>query len=145
MGSLQPASADVAVRGDTGGLARWRIVQLLGPVLAESDRPVSVTVTFVAPRPMRELNAGHLAHDWVTDVLTFVLPQPDGSLVGDIYVCRFAAVQNARHHAVAVREELFRVLIHGTLHLLGWDHPNGAGRETSPMWQRQEQYLAERA
>ena len=41
-----------------------------------------------------------------------------------------------------MREELTRLVIHGTLHVLGYDHPDAAGREASPMWKRQEQLLA---
>jgi ssRNA-specific RNase YbeY (16S rRNA maturation enzyme) len=36
---------------------------------------------------------------------------------------------------------LSRLVIHGTLHVVGWDHPDGESRERSPMWRRQERYL----
>jgi len=40
-----------------------------------------------------------------------------------------------------VREELARLVVHGTLHVLGHDHPVDAGRGSSPMWRRQELLL----
>ena len=90
---------------------------------------------------MRLLNARFLGHDEVTDVISFGLPQPDGSVAGDVYVCRYAAARQARALGVPVRTELMRLLVHGTLHVLGWDHPAGASRIASPMWRRQEKYL----
>jgi len=40
-----------------------------------------------------------------------------------------------------VTEELVRLAVHGTLHVLGYDHPDAAGRMRSPMWRRQERYV----
>jgi probable rRNA maturation factor len=66
---------------------------------------------------------------------------PDGRLVGDIYVCRAVAAKQAREMGVGVTEELVRLVIHGVLHVLGYDHPE-TGRERSPMWRKQERYVA---
>jgi probable rRNA maturation factor len=51
------------------------------------------------------------------------------------------AAREAAAHGVTLREELLRLVVHGTLHVLGHDHPEGAGRERSPMWRAQERYL----
>ena len=40
-----------------------------------------------------------------------------------------------------LREELVRLVVHGTLHVLGYDHPDGPGRTRSAMWRRQERYV----
>lgn len=100
-----------------------------------------VSVTFLGPVRMRRLNRAHLGHDAVTDVISFALPGPDGSLVGDVYICRAQAARNAVTHGVSLREELVRLVVHGTLHVLGHDHPEGASRTASPMWRRQERYV----
>jgi probable rRNA maturation factor len=111
-------------------------------VLAGERHPADVTITFLSSEAMRRLNAAYLQHDWPTDVLSFPLEQPGGRLAGDLYICRAVAARQAREHRVPVRDEVLRLVIHGTLHLLGWDHPAGADRTVSPMWQRQEAYLA---
>jgi probable rRNA maturation factor len=43
---------------------------------------------------------------------------------------------------VPVREEVARLVVHGTLHVLGREHPEDEGRTRSPMWRRQERLLA---
>jgi rRNA maturation RNase YbeY len=59
-----------------------------------------------------------------------------------VYLCPDEAALNARTLGVPVREEILRTAVHGTLHVLGYDHPEGASRTASAMWKRQERYLA---
>ncbi len=110
-------------------------------VLKGERRQAEVMVTFLGPTRMRALNRAHLGHDRTTDVISFALPTPDGRLVGDIYVCRAVAATQAKALGVPLREELVRLVVHGTLHVLGYDHPAGEGRTRSAMWQRQERYV----
>ena len=110
-------------------------------VLKGERRKAEVTVTFLGPTRMRSLNREHLDHDWATDVISFALPTPDGRLVGDIYVCRAVAATQAKALGVPLRQELVRLVVHGTLHVLGYDHPAGEGRTRSAMWRRQERYV----
>jgi probable rRNA maturation factor len=90
---------------------------------------------------MRQLNLEYKAHDRPTDVLAFPLPDPGGRLLGDIYICPWVAKQEAEARDIPLRVEIARLVIHGTLHVLGYDHPDGEGRTTSAMWRRQEDYL----
>lgn len=110
---------------------------------AERPRPrlAQVSVTFLGPGRMRALNRRHLRHDRPTDVIAFALHTPDGALVGDVYVCRAVAARQARDAGCSLREELIRLVIHGTLHVLGHDHPAGEARLRSPMWRRQERLV----
>ena len=119
-----------------------RVVQrIVAAVLKGERRSADVMVTFLGPTRMRALNREHLGHDRPTDVISFALPTPDGRLVGDIYICRAVAAVQARSLGVPLREELVRLVVHGTLHVLGYDHPEGEGRTTGAMWRRQERYV----
>lgn len=111
-------------------------------VLRGERRRAEVAVTFLGPVRMRALNREHLGHDHPTDVISFALSAPDGSLVGDVYVCRSVAAKQAKRLGVPLRQELIRLVVHGTLHVLGYDHPEGEERVRSPMWKTQERYVA---
>jgi probable rRNA maturation factor len=110
-------------------------------VLRAERRRASVSVTFLGRDTMRRLNAAHTGHDRPTDVLSFALHDPAGGLVGDVYVCAWAAEREARARGIPLRQELLRLIVHGTLHALGYDHPDDERRTRSPMWRRQERYV----
>ena len=94
---------------------------------------------------IRELNARHLGHDWVTDVISFALWQPgDPVVVGDIYIGAGQAERQALDEGVSLEEELVRLVVHGTLHVTGMDHPDDAeARAGCPMYVAQESIVAE--
>jgi probable rRNA maturation factor len=111
-------------------------------VLRGERRQALMSVTFLGRDAMRRLNAEHKGHDRPTDVLSFALAEPSGRTVGDVYVCPWVAAREARARGIAVRQELIRLVVHGTLHALGREHPEGDGRTSSAMWRRQERYVA---
>jgi rRNA maturation RNase YbeY len=110
-------------------------------VLRGERREASISVTFLGRDAMRRLNARYKGHDRPTDVLAFALDGPDGRAVGDVYVCTVVAAREARAREIAVEEELIRLVVHGTLHALGREHPEGTDRTRSAMWRRQERYV----
>jgi probable rRNA maturation factor len=84
-------------------------------------------VLIVADAEMQRLNARYRGRDRATDVLAFAMREgPWASLhpevLGDVVISAETALRqaNAQHHSLA--EELTHLLIHGTLHLLGYDH-----------------------
>ena len=100
-----------------------------------------ISISFVGREAMCALHRRWKGTDSPTDVLAFPLSGPNGKLVGDIYICPWQAVRHAHALGVPIRRELTRLVIHGVLHVLGYDHPENAGRMESPMWRRQERYL----
>ena len=110
-------------------------------VLEGERRDALISVTFLGREAMRRLNAEHKGRDAPTDVLAFALTDGAGGAVGDVYVCPWVAAREAKARGVPLREELIRLLVHGTLHALGRTHPEGEGRTRSPMWRRQERYV----
>jgi probable rRNA maturation factor len=110
---------------------------------AERIREALISVAFIGTDAMAKLNREFLSHNAPTDVISFGMRQSDKALpvIGDIYICPRIAERNARSLGIPLREELERLVIHGTLHILWYDHPEGRGRTTSPMWKRQERIL----
>ena len=125
------------------------VAELVDLVLAaEGAAGAEVGVTFVGERRMRALNREHRARDAVTDVLAFPLEDeeeiavvreaqggareaaaPDGPprLLGDVVICARQALRQARAAGLPPAAELAVLLVHGTLHLLGYDHETDAG------------------
>ena len=125
-------------------VAQARVRRTAESVLrAERVRHAQLSVTFVSDRRMAALNWRHLGHRGSTDVISFgFAPVANGAPVtGDVYIAPSVARRNALAHGVGIREELLRLVVHGTLHVLGHDHPVDEARYTSRMWRRQEQLL----
>jgi probable rRNA maturation factor len=132
---------DVASHGVRVPISAHRIASIVRSVLrAERLHDALVSVAFVDRRAIAKLNRRHVGHVGPTDVISFGLERAVASapLVGDVYIAPEVARENARRHHRPVREELARLVVHGTLHALGWEHPDHEGRTDSPMWRRQE-------
>jgi probable rRNA maturation factor len=110
-------------------------------VLEGERRQGLVSITFLGREAMRRLNAEHKGRDVPTDVLAFAMTDGAARVVGDVYICAWVAAREAKARGVSLREELIRLVVHGTLHALGRSHPEGEGRTRSPMWRRQERYV----
>lgn len=111
---------------------------------AERVKDAMLSITFVGRATIARLNRRYLGHHGATDVISFGLGRLGrrGAVVGDVYICAEVARDNARRQGISAGEELLRLVVHGTLHILGYDHPSGAGRTTSRMWRQQERILA---
>lgn len=97
-----------------------------------------LTVVFVSARRMRELNGRYLGRDYPTDVLSFGYQGEivDASLfLGEIVIAPEVAWRQARRWRTLPEREMRRLLVHGILHLLGYDHEIDAG-EMNRMQQR---------
>ena len=133
--------SEVAVSGRRLPVSRSLVQRVVQTVLSRERRAALISVTFLGRDSMRRLNAQHKGHDRPTDVLTFALTGPADRIVGDVYICPWVARQEARARGIPFREELIRLIVHGTLHALGRDHPDGPERTRSAMWRRQERYV----
>jgi probable rRNA maturation factor len=79
---------------------------------------------------MQALNARHRGKDYATDVLSFTYPeeQVDGMcFLGEVVIAPGVAARNACEYGVAVEAELRKLLVHGLLHLAGYDHETDSG------------------
>ncbi len=94
-----------------------------------SKMPMSVLIT--DDKRIRALNKRFLKHDYATDVISFE--------TGDLVVSVDTAKRSAKELGIPAREELARYLVHGTLHLLGYDDTKKAAYER--MHARQEALL----
>lgn len=103
-----------------------QLQDLLKVVSARHNLNDSVMLVITNDEHMRSLNAHYRDKDRTTDVLSFDLGTPAGdvgeSLSKEIYISLEQAYRQADDQGVSHREELARLLVHGLLHLAGWDH-----------------------
>lgn len=105
----------------------------------ESGKKRSISVVFVNDRFIRRINRKYLKHDAVTDVISFPLEGGMG-VDGEVYVSLDRAKQQARDGGIPFREEVRRLVVHGTLHLLGYR--DSTKREKRRMTEKEEYFLA---
>ena len=108
-------AADVLPRRAT--LRRW--------ALAAAERDLAVTLRFVGAREGRQLNARYRNRAYATNVLTFVYDDVVPR-AGDIVVCVPVVTREARAQGKTLRAHLAHLIVHGMLHLQGYDHERGA-------------------
>ena len=127
---------DVSVIDRENYLERGRekaLVALTERILRYMDLPErsQVCLSFVSDEDMRELNRRYRKIDRTTDVLSFA--QRDGGdvgILGDVVISYDTAVRNSQRFSVTVEGEIRRLVVHGILHLLGFDHAEKKQRET---------------
>jgi probable rRNA maturation factor len=96
------------------------------------DDDAAVTVAFVSDRAMRELNRMWRGKRATTDVLSFPSAQAEfekseGSTLGDIVISIEQAARQAKEHGLSFENEIAQLIVHGLLHLSGYDHETDQG------------------
>ena len=110
-------------------------------LLAQNCPSVSISIALVDNDTIHRLNRLHLGHDWPTDVITFPLSGPDEhGISGELVISTEMAVATAREMGSEPRQELALYLVHGVLHLCGYDDSNEA--DAAAMNRRQSELLA---
>lgn len=109
------------------------LVALTERILRYLDLPErsQVCLSFVSDEDMRELNRRYRKIDRTTDVLSFAQRDVgDVGILGDVVISYDTAVRNSQRFSVTVEGEIRRLVVHGILHLLGFDHAEKRQRET---------------
>ncbi len=112
---------------DRGGLSRF-LAAVAQEVVPEDPR--GATVRVVSDRRMRWMSRQYLGKDRPTDVLAFPaapLPAPEDAYLGDLVVSADTAARQAEERGLDLDQEFRILLVHGLLHLLGYDHERDAG------------------
>jgi probable rRNA maturation factor len=129
------------------GISSAQVKKLVERTLrSERISEAMISVAFVGSTTIAKLNKTYLRHKGPTDVISFGMGRESKGMpaVGDIYICPDVARANAKRNSVSMSEEVARLVVHGTLHVAGHDHPDDETRTQSPMWKRQEKIVASR-
>ncbi len=108
-------------------------------IVHEGKIPGELSVIFCNDDTLYEMNVKYLDHDTLTDIITF--NYNDGNLIsGDIFISIDRVKENSLSYSRSFAEELSRVIIHGILHLCGYN--DKTAEEEKQMRSKEDQYLA---
>jgi rRNA maturation RNase YbeY len=99
-----------------------------------------INYIFTSDKYLLKLNKQYLNHTTLTDIITFDQSNEDKILEGDVYISIERVQENAKNIGVAFIVELHRVMIHGILHLLGYQDKKGPDK--IEMRKKENHYLA---
>ncbi len=127
---------------EVNNLTRFRIdlkfvQKIVGKVLkGERKNKAEISIAFVNPAKIRQLNQKYRKKDRPTDVLSYTYNNASGEIV----ICPQEVKKNAKKFGQSFEKELARVLIHGILHLLGGDH-EGSLAKAKKMEEKQNYFI----
>jgi probable rRNA maturation factor len=137
MQQIELADEQTAVTVD-----RQRIEQVVRRILSDAGiKQARISLAVVDDPTIHELNRRYLAHDEPTDVLSFVLEQGPGMLEGEVIASGDTARHTAERLGWLAEDELLLYIVHGALHLVGYDDATPELRRV--MREKELAYLAE--
>jgi len=106
-----------------------------------------LSIVIVDDNAIREINRDWLGKDRPTNVISFAMQEGEGAgvqadLLGDVVISAETAARDALEAGTPIEHELCFLLLHGTLHLLGYDHERGTVAEARRMEAREQELFA---
>ncbi|MFT5881455.1 MAG: putative rRNA maturation factor [Moritella sp.] len=124
---LQIATEEQQQLPDTGAITTW-----LEAVIKRFQDDAEVTIRIVDIAESQQLNGDYRGIDKPTNVLSFPFEVPEGielDLLGDLVICKQVVEREAEEQQKLLTAHWAHMVIHGTLHLLGYDHINDEDAE----------------
>ncbi len=138
--SINFFSEDISYHLKQKGLVRsW----IRDSIIAENQRLKLLNFIFCSDNYLLSINKQYLNHDTYTDIITFDNSEGKSGILGDIFISIERVRENAKEIRVPEVDELHRVMIHGTLHLLGYGDKGRVAKTL--MTEKEDFYLSRRA
>lgn len=109
-------------------------------ITAENHQLSELNYIFCSDEYLLQINVDYLQHDYYTDVITFDNSEEEGVVEGDIFISIDRIADYAQDQGIPFETELRRVIIHGVLHLVGYNDKTDAQQEE--MTEKENAYLS---
>ena len=109
---------------------------------SEIKKTGDISIIFCSDRYILDVNMKYLQHDYFTDIITFDYCEGN-RISGDLFISIDSVKENADHYGVNFETELDRVMVHGVLHLLGYD--DHTPEDISVMREKENYYIEMKA
>ena len=106
---------------------------------SENKTPGDIQFIFCDDDYLLNINKKYLNHDFFTDIITFPTSVDQSTISADIYISYERLIENAKNQGVSFRNELSRVLVHGVLHLIGYNDDSDDDKQQ--MRNKEDYYL----
>ena len=106
---------------------------------SEVRRVGDISIIFCSDNYILDVNMRYLQHDYFTDIITFDYCEGD-RLSGDLFISIDSVRENALYYGAEFADELNRVMVHGLLHLIGYD--DHTEKEKEVMRAKEDYYLS---
>ena len=113
---------------------------ILATIKAEKESLDTLNLILTSDNYLHQLNIEHLNHDTLTDIITFEYSEEGEPITSDIFISIDRVKENAKEFKQRQLDEFHRIIIHGTLHLLGYKDKNKADKEL--MTTKEDYYLS---
>ncbi len=121
---------------------RREIRALLKLVVSDEAKTIEqIDIIFCSDEYLRKINNKYLKHNYLTDIITFSYSENPTILSGDLYISIERVRRNAKEYHTTFDNELKRVIVHGLLHLIGYDDKTDLERQS--MREKEDFYLIE--
>ncbi|OGZ71002.1 MAG: rRNA maturation RNase YbeY [Candidatus Staskawiczbacteria bacterium RIFCSPLOWO2_01_FULL_33_13] len=108
---------------------------------SENREKENVSIAFVSPQEIQKLNKKYRKKDKPTDVLAFERVSHFKEEYSEVIICPSVVRENAKSSKLSLKKELSKILLHGILHVLGYDHERSK-KDEQIMEEKQEYYFS---
>ncbi len=110
-------------------------------IVSENNRVGEINIVLCSDDFLYQMNIGYLKHDTLTDIITFDYTE-DNIVSGELFISISRIKENSRIYSKSIKDELHRVIIHGILHLCGYNDKNDS--QSQEMTMKENFYLSRR-
>lgn len=118
-----------------------KLTELIQTIIQKEKKLLdTLNIILCSDQKILDVNIRYLGHDYYTDVITFDSSDENDRIAGDIFISVERVYENAKTYDIIFENELFRVIIHGLLHLIGYNDKEKV--DEILMFEKQEGYLS---